>query len=105
MDDVQMDFGRSVKEIHAEWGGHLTGFMIVCSKHLPTQPQGEVKQWFGGSPPVRMDLVVEAGHLALTALMNEMSCSPLEAMEVLSGKILERKFLRERQAREQRGKR
>jgi hypothetical protein len=105
MTNVHLEFSNTVKEIHADWGGYLTGYLVLCSKQIPTQPLGEVKQWFGGAISTRMDLVIETGRLGLDAIMQDLSCSPLEAMEILSGKILERKLLRDRQGREQRGKR
>ena len=105
MDEVQLELGRVIREIHADYGGHLTGFAIICSKHEPNSPATEIKPWFGGEPTLRFGLVIEAAHLALEQIMRENQCSLLEGMEILSGRIVERKLLRDRQAREGRGRR
>ena len=105
MDNVQIELGRVIRDIHANYGGHLISFAIICSKKEPDKPLAEVNQWFGGPPELRFGLVIEASKLALDQIMVENQCSVLEGMKILEGRIMERKFLRDRQAREQRGKR
>lgn len=104
MDEVQLEFGKVVKEVLADWGGNMTGFMVVCMRHSKTEPSGVQKFWVGGPLIARMDMAIEACKLTLDTVMSDNQCSPLEAMRILEGKILERKFLRDRQTREQHGR-
>jgi len=105
MDEVQVELGRVIRDIHANYGGHLTGFTILCSKKEPDAPLQEVKAWFGGPPEMRFSLIIEAAKMALDQIMIENQCSILEGMRILEGRIFERKLGRDRQARDQRGKR
>jgi hypothetical protein len=105
MDEVQVDFGKALREVHADFGGNMVGFVLLCIKKDPAVPLAEMKSWFGGADELRISLIVEAAKLTLDKIMADNQCSVLEGMKILTGKVLERKFMRDRQFREQQGKR
>jgi len=99
MDEVQIELGQVIREIHQNYGGHLTSFAILCSKKEPNSPVTEISPWFGGAGELRFTLVIEAAKIALDQIMKENNCSMLEGIEVLKGLILARKLRRDKQAR------
>lgn len=105
MDEMQVEFGKVIKEIHADFGGNLVGFAVICIKKDPVAPLAEMKSWLGGLDDIKLSLIVEATKLVLDKIIIDNQCSVMEATKILEGKILERKFLRDRQYREQQGKR
>lgn len=105
MDEIQLEFGRVIREVQANYGGNMTAFLVAAMRHSKTEPLGQQQFWISGIPTAKVDLLIELCKVTLDLLIADNQCSPLEAMKILEGKILERKFSRDRQVRESRGRR